>query len=667
MPADGVSRLDRHARRATTRWCSTTSRPTRSATRRWPRLQVYVRDLGKGLVMLGGRSELRRRRLPQHAARGGAAGVHDGSRPRALSGRGAGGGDRQEREHGRLPLHQRQTGRAQQQTRGFEKVDIAKEAILRAADALSPTDQLGVVAFDEGRALGGPHRADRPRPPAELARLPRRRQTNIYAGPEGRIRRPRPQPRQAAAHHPHHRRLVAAPAPTTAAGRHEGGRDHALARSAPAAARRTSCATWPSGPVAATTTPPTRPASRTSSSRRRSAPRASRSSRSHFSRSPPRPSEILRGLDAGRLPSAARLQRDHRQGDSATVALLTGRDDPLLAQWQYGLGRAVAWTSDARQQWATPWIGTDAFGTLAAQLVAWTLPPQDAQGIDVRFCPGRDGELNVEVTSLDDDGRRATSTGPCCASWRPTSSPIQTTLEQVGPGRYARHRARRPAGRIPRPRRTDARRGRTSASRTLGIVSPAAEEFRRLGVDADALAALRPGRQGRRLHSSPTIRGAAGLGGTTSRRRPSRRRSGRGSAAGDDARPDRRRRAARRADPRRLRRARGWVARGFDTASAHPKSVIPGLARAAAADRSGVAASPTAVFHTTRRRAVRAAAPPPPPVGTEAIPPPAPAEAARVPSRSPSPPANADRQHLLPPPAAETFSARLARRRRGGD
>ena len=34
-------------------------------------------------------------------------------------------------------------------TRGFEKVDIAKEAILRAAEALAPTDQLGVVGFNE--------------------------------------------------------------------------------------------------------------------------------------------------------------------------------------------------------------------------------------------------------------------------------------------------------------------------------------------------------------------------------------------------------------------------------------------------------------------------------------------------------------------------------------
>src|SRR4029079_17350578 len=114
-------------------------------------------------------------------------------------------------------------------------------------------------------------------------------------------------------------------------------------------------------------------------------------------------SEVLDGLDAGRLPQLLGYTATTAKA-SAPVSLLTGREDPLLAQWQYGLGRAVAWTSDARQQWAAPWIGTDAFGTLVAQLVAWTLPPQDEQGIDVRFSPGRDGELNVEVTSIDDDG-----------------------------------------------------------------------------------------------------------------------------------------------------------------------------------------------------------------------------------------------------------------------
>ena len=125
-------------------------------------------------------------------------------------------------------------------------------------------------------------------------------------------------------------------------------------------------------------------------------------------------SEILDGLDAGRLPQLLGYNATTAKG-SATVALLTGREDPLLAQWQYGLGRAVAWTSDARQQWATPWIGTPEFGTLTAQLVAWTLPPQDSEGIDVRFSPGERGELNVEVTSFDDEAGHATSIGPSCA------------------------------------------------------------------------------------------------------------------------------------------------------------------------------------------------------------------------------------------------------------
>ncbi len=84
-------------------------------------------------------------------------------------------------------------------------------------------------------------------------------------------------------------------------------------------------------------------------------------------------SEILDGLDAGRLPQLLGYNATTPKG-SATVSLLTAREDPLLAQWQYGLGRAVAWTSDAREQWAAPWIGTAEFGTLTAQLVAWTLP-----------------------------------------------------------------------------------------------------------------------------------------------------------------------------------------------------------------------------------------------------------------------------------------------------
>jgi hypothetical protein len=211
-------------------------------------------------------------------------------------------------------------------------------------------------------------------------------------------------------------------------------------------------------------------------------------------------SEILDGLDAARLPQLLGYNATTAKG-SATVALLTAREDPLLAQWQYGLGRAAAWTSDARQQWATPWIGTPEFGTLTAQLVAWTLPPQDAEGIDVRFSPGERGDLDVEVTSFDQDAGPRNFYRTVLRLVSPDLEPTQTVLEQVGPGRYAGSiRAEDPGAYLVRIAQTFESPGfADAASRTLGVVSPAAEEYRRLGVDADALAAYASAGGGRQL------------------------------------------------------------------------------------------------------------------------------------------------------------------------
>ena len=60
---------------------------------------------------------------------------------------------------------------------------------------------------------------------------------------------------------------------------------------------------------------------------------------------------------------------------AAQPVLVSARDDPLLAQWQYGLGRSVAWTSDSTGKWAKNWLGWPSFTVL-----------QPARGLDV---PGR--------------------------------------------------------------------------------------------------------------------------------------------------------------------------------------------------------------------------------------------------------------------------------------
>ena len=66
---------------------------------------------------------------------------------------------------------------------------------------------------------------------------------------------------------------------------------------------------------------------------------------------------------------------------TAQTGLVSPDGDPLLAQWQYGLGRVVAWTSDAKGQWATNWLTWPDFARFWSRAVGWTIAtaPQDLQ------------------------------------------------------------------------------------------------------------------------------------------------------------------------------------------------------------------------------------------------------------------------------------------------
>lgn len=61
---------------------------------------------------------------------------------------------------------------------------------------------------------------------------------------------------------------------------------------------------------------------------------------------------------------------------SAEVILSSHHDDPVLAAWNYGVGRAVAITTDARFRWTAPWSGWSGAARLWSQAVRWAMSRQ---------------------------------------------------------------------------------------------------------------------------------------------------------------------------------------------------------------------------------------------------------------------------------------------------
>jgi hypothetical protein len=198
-------------------------------------------------------------------------------------------------------------------------------------------------------------------------------------------------------------------------------------------------------------------------------------------------SPILRGLDEG-LPRLRGYNGTTAKAAAQTV-LVTARDDPLLAQWQYGLGRSVAWTSDSTGRWARDWLGWEGFTRFFSQLVSWTFPGEETAGIEAAF-DTRGGATTLHVESLDADGSPRDFYSTSAVVVGPDFTSSEVSLVQVAPGVYEA-----PLGEIESGaygvRVTQARPGSTPLGRTVGLVAPTAAEYRLLGPNEPFLTALR--------------------------------------------------------------------------------------------------------------------------------------------------------------------------------
>ncbi len=144
------------------------------------------------------------------------------------------------------------------------------------------------------------------------------------------------------------------------------------------------------------------------------------------------PSEVLLGL--GELPTLGGYVVTSMK-DLATQALVTEWDDPLLAHWRYGLGKTVAFTSDAKDKWATDWVSSGSFAKFWSQTIRWSLRETNSTNYQVHT-ELQGGVGKVTVDAVDDAGNFENFIDFEANVITPEFGTEKLSIQQVAPGRY---------------------------------------------------------------------------------------------------------------------------------------------------------------------------------------------------------------------------------------
>lgn len=146
-------------------------------------------------------------------------------------------------------------------------------------------------------------------------------------------------------------------------------------------------------------------------------------------------SEPMRGLTREGFPQVTGyIVAAEREGLS--VVTLRGKEnDPILAHWQFGLGKSVAFTSDASVRWAKSWPSWAKYRAFWEQHVRWAMRP--GGNADMRVTTEDLGDrTRVVVEALDSRGERLNFVRFAGRVVGPGNTPEGVELRQTGPGRY---------------------------------------------------------------------------------------------------------------------------------------------------------------------------------------------------------------------------------------
>ena len=168
---------------------------------------------------------------------------------------------------------------------------------------------------------------------------------------------------------------------------------------------------------------------------------------------------------------------------AADVILKSPQGDPLLATWEYGLGRVTSWTSDAQGRWTADLLQWPFANRFFGDVVRYTLPQTGDPALRLET-QVRGDHTHLLVSAPTYSGAAVT-----ISAVAPDLSDQGLTLASTGPGRFE--------GDLPTDqvgsyllRVSQSVGGSTKHANTFGLVVPYSPEYRDLGTDLNSLRAI---------------------------------------------------------------------------------------------------------------------------------------------------------------------------------
>lgn len=182
-----------------------------------------------------------------------------------------------------------------------------------------------------------------------------------------------------------------------------------------------------------------------------------------------------------------------KETPSTRQLLATHKDDPLLAAWSFGLGRSVAFTSDATARWGVHWLGWEGYPTLWTQAMRWTLRQAGTPEFETVVLDDR-GRATIEVEAIGTDGAfrnlvDLTATVAYVPLGRANAEAMRRVipLEQSAPGRYTAQFDTRDPG-VYMVTVTEKDGDKVIALQSSALTIPYSPEFQQVGTNTALLA-----------------------------------------------------------------------------------------------------------------------------------------------------------------------------------